>query len=66
MKDLYYLTENAVIATTYTRDKAMSVAPIFFEHKSDALKQLKAIITTRVNEDVKRLMELERDLSNEK
>ena len=66
MKDLYYLTPTEVRTVTYTRDRAMSVSPLFFEHKRDAIAQLKSIITTRVNLDIKRLMALEKELANEK
>ncbi len=66
MEKLYYVERGHVLSVAYTRDRAMCVAPIFFERKRDALIAAKDDLTVEINTRLARIMEIEHELANAK
>lgn len=66
MDDLYYLHKDTVKTVPYSRDRALSVSPIFYPTKRQALIELKHRIEAKVQDGVEKLMSIEKELAEVK
>lgn len=66
MDDLYYIDiANHVRQTEYSRDKMLSVSPIFFTSKRTALIAAKDRIESDVQRGFNRIREIEKELAGD-
>lgn len=65
MDKLHYIDhkQDELREVEYTRDRAISVAPIFYSNKRDGLIALKNILEAKMQGCVCKIMEIERELS---
>ena len=65
VKDFYHIDgkTNTVVTVPYSRDRAMCVSPIFYASHRAANIALKEKITNEVNERVRRIIEIEKELA---
>lgn len=64
MTYLHYIRDGEVFAVEATRDRLMTTSLMFFKTRREALAALKEQIAEKVNFNVKRLMELEREIAH--
>lgn len=64
MTYLHYIRDGEVFAVEATRDRLMTTSLMFFKTRREALTALKEQIAEKVNFNVKRLMELEREIAH--
>lgn len=65
MDKLHYIDhkQDELREVEYTRDRAISVAPIFYSNKRDGLIALKSHIEMRVQKGVCSLIDIEKELA---
>ena len=65
---LFYvdIKQDTVRELEYTRQRALSVSPIFYQSRKEALMALKVRIEAKVQDGVDKLMSIERELAEGK
>ncbi len=63
---LFYITPDDIREVPYTESRAKSLGIYFHDNRRDALIALKESITERVQKDVERLIDLEKEIANVK
>jgi len=67
-RNLYYVcrSTDTVKDLPYTENRANSISTLFYGSRREALIDLKALLTERVNTGICNIMQIERELANER
>jgi len=63
--NLHYIDikRDELISVPYNRSRAMSVSPLFYENRVAGLIALKELITDRINGNICKIMEIEKEIA---